>query len=696
MKHRNRPASICGALAALVLLLAFAGAAGAQIPCGASTACLLNPVCQPDGTCGGTILPNTTTCDDLNPCTVNDHCNNGVCQGTNAPASTTCNDSNPCTNNDHCSEGVCQGSTDPAKLNQPCDIGVTHPCILGATCSQPAGMPAAICLPNIKQCPDNDGNKCTIETCDFLSPTGACTTQQNVCGDQCNTASCRTTDGVCINSTPKPNGSTCNDLNICTSPDSCQAGVCVGAAAGGPTSTPTRTATAGGATATRTVTPVSGTATSTRTAASPSPTSAVSGCLGDCDSNNMVSSADVAKIRSTMSLCPCPGGVPGGLASGCAAVPNGCVKADYNGDGCLRAAELTHVLDNVLSQPNGCGAMPGEGSVAARAAGVLQSTTTAFLSMTRVVGSILGPIRNALGGGGGGATTLLDLPFTCPTSGGGTMKCDQEFGGGFPPTVSPPIYTLTLNACKATTSMGRTVTFNGAVTATGQAGEFCGTLPSPLQVATQNLTVEEVGPNGSFSAAFSSFSATVNLSGFDADCIYDDIQMSLSGDMNVVAKNGVGTTVSTTQAHFGMDSMFEVFAFQFGESCVPVQYLAEVSGDITLMTDGSTFAGSYDQYQMTVDATSGNNEVAVDGMVTSPCLGSPVNFLTSDAMVVPAGALCPNAGEVQVEFQPPGDSFFDSIHYGPGSVGIDEGDDGTINKTFNSCVDPTLYVCPSP
>jgi hypothetical protein len=126
--------------------------------------------------------------------------------------------------------------------------------------------------------------------------------------------------------------------------------------------------------------------------------------------------------------------VPGGVAAGCAAAPNGCPAADFNHDGCLRASELTRIVNNVLIDADGCPAMSGTAAPARRSAGVVQSSASAFLILPRVVGAILGPVASFSGGGGGGATSIIDVPVTCPTSGGGNLKCDQDFTGtGFSP-----------------------------------------------------------------------------------------------------------------------------------------------------------------------------------------------------------------------------------------------------------------------
>jgi cysteine-rich repeat protein len=82
-------------------------------------------------------------------------------------------------------------------------------------------------------------------------------------------------------------------------------------------------------------------------------------CLGDCNHDEVTGVDDLARIRAILLACgPCPGGGVGGVAQGCAAVAGAdkqCAAADFNGDGCLSAAELTRVIANVLADPaTGC------------------------------------------------------------------------------------------------------------------------------------------------------------------------------------------------------------------------------------------------------------------------------------------------------------------------------------------------------
>jgi fibronectin type 3 domain-containing protein len=182
---------------------------------------------------------NGAACDDGNACTTNDACSNGACVG---GAALVCNDGNPCTND------TCNPATGCAFFpidGNPCDDG--NACTTSDTCSNGScvGGPAVVC---------NDGNVCTDDSC---NPTAGCVYANNTapCDDG---NACTATDvcqaGACVGTNPvtctaldpchdvgvcnpgtglcsnpiKPNGTECDDGDLCTQTDVCQNGVCVG------------------------------------------------------------------------------------------------------------------------------------------------------------------------------------------------------------------------------------------------------------------------------------------------------------------------------------------------------------------------------------------------------------------------------------------------------------------------------------
>ena len=201
--------------------------------------------CNPDnGNCS--YPPKAGGCEDGDLCTLNDQCNNGACvAGANkicnnppndvqchAPAGDcnpatgvctyakingACNDNNPCTINDQCNNGVCAG------VPMPCNDS-------GTVCKSNDGQ----CINGACVYPDLDG-----ATCDDLD---ACTQTDTCQGGACvgaNPIVCDDHDGdgcyaqgECVNGNcnyPINEGKDCNDGNACLLNDKCQAdGTCKG------------------------------------------------------------------------------------------------------------------------------------------------------------------------------------------------------------------------------------------------------------------------------------------------------------------------------------------------------------------------------------------------------------------------------------------------------------------------------------
>ena len=125
-------------------------------------------------------------CDDGNPCTNGDHCQQGKCVGTQK----NCDDGNPCTD-DFCdtSNGQCMHKNN----SKPCDDG--NPCTLNDYCLNGQCHPG-----KPKQCPDNP--PCKIN--------GNCNPQTGKCDYTYN------------------DGANCDDGDVCTEGTTCSHGICTG------------------------------------------------------------------------------------------------------------------------------------------------------------------------------------------------------------------------------------------------------------------------------------------------------------------------------------------------------------------------------------------------------------------------------------------------------------------------------------
>ncbi len=176
--------------------------------CSDNNPCTLNDTCSA-GQCQGN---GAVDCDDKEPCTI-DACNpaNGAC--THAPGGDVCNDNNPCTTIDKCQNGACVGSAPKA-----CDDGKL--CTTDS-CNTTTGA----CLAAANTVPCDDGSACTTgDTC----KDGACAAGvAKVCsdGNVCTDDSCGSVTGQC---TFAANAAPCDDGDKCTSADACAAKACKG------------------------------------------------------------------------------------------------------------------------------------------------------------------------------------------------------------------------------------------------------------------------------------------------------------------------------------------------------------------------------------------------------------------------------------------------------------------------------------
>lgn len=209
----GNPGSLCsgqcnfGVCAAVAAQCTYGRAAA-----GASN-CMFN-TCNPINAsfCIQVPLPQATTCDDANACTLApDTCDAiGTCVG-GAPKD--CADINVCTT-DTCEPAT--GTCGHADNTAPCDDANT--CTESDVCS--GGM----CTPGMpKNCDDADA--CTAEACD---PVNGCTHTPVSCDDNdpCTTDSCNAATG-CAHA-PAPDGTGCDgDGNSCNGTATCMAGACV-------------------------------------------------------------------------------------------------------------------------------------------------------------------------------------------------------------------------------------------------------------------------------------------------------------------------------------------------------------------------------------------------------------------------------------------------------------------------------------
>jgi len=193
---------------------------GSTIDCDDQNDCTID-LCDPQTGCQSDPVDNAlaVACDDGLVCTLDDVCTDGACVGA----------ADPCDDGDVCTDGTCEEATGCVQSfnSAPCDDGLL--CTVDSVCDQGTcgGGQPNLC---------DDGNECTIDVCDELAgcvwlPTfnPCCTGTVSVCddGDLCTTDICDPNTAECSYAFST---SACNDSNACTTNDTCDQGVCSGAA----------------------------------------------------------------------------------------------------------------------------------------------------------------------------------------------------------------------------------------------------------------------------------------------------------------------------------------------------------------------------------------------------------------------------------------------------------------------------------
>ena len=202
-----------------------------QLACDDGNPCTANACAK--GKCTAK-LSSGGVCNDENPCTKADVCAAGFCHG--APVS--CNDNKPCTK-DWCKAGLgCQHSAltvgscedgDPCTLADSCEDGVcvggkSKPCDDGNPCTKDACTTKGACAHQpLSSVVCDDGNACTVAD---VCKAGVCAGAGKKCedGNACTTNACDPKTQICAF---VPHNGACDDGDDCTPKDVCNGGVCL-------------------------------------------------------------------------------------------------------------------------------------------------------------------------------------------------------------------------------------------------------------------------------------------------------------------------------------------------------------------------------------------------------------------------------------------------------------------------------------
>jgi hypothetical protein len=370
---------ICPLLCAVLVAAVLAAPPSWGQGCSDGNQCTGPDMCS-DGTCTGT--PIAGECDDGNPCTINDTCISGVCQGTPAMGGT-------------CGMAGCEGTCgpngiclpDPEKQGQPCTDGLGE-CTTNDVCL------GTFCFGELKECPDADGNKCTLDVCNIA--TGECMTLGVPPCGECETCN---EQGQCV---PANDGAACDDFNTCTGSGTCQEGICQAGAPIGedtpvtpvatPTATPTDTeapVTPSAPTSTSTPTP-----TITNTVTPGAPTVTDSPTIAPTTTEAPTETATIEAATST------PTGVPTGTAT---ATPTGIPTGTATATATFTPTGIPTGTATATATFTPTGMPTGTATATATATGIPTGTATATATGTPA-GTATATVTATPTGGGATAT----------------------------------------------------------------------------------------------------------------------------------------------------------------------------------------------------------------------------------------------------------------------------------------------------
>ena len=206
--------------------------------CDDGNACTTDVCDVPSGLCSHTVVADNTPCPNASVCDGAETCLAGVCV---AGTLLNCDDGNPCT----------VDSCDPVAGCQPAQAPDGTPCSDPSVCNGQETCQAGACTAGTALTCD-DGNPCTIDTCDAVLGcrhaavgNGISCTDGNACngGETCQNGAC--TPGTALNCddvnpctvdscdaslgcqhAALADGSFCLDGSVCNGSETCQAGIC--------------------------------------------------------------------------------------------------------------------------------------------------------------------------------------------------------------------------------------------------------------------------------------------------------------------------------------------------------------------------------------------------------------------------------------------------------------------------------------
>lgn len=317
--------------------------------------------------------------------------------------------------------------------------------------------------------------------------------------------------------------------------------------------------------------------------------------------------------------------------------------------------------------------------LARRVAGLVVDSGDVFLALPSLlvtVGSL-----PSLGIDTGG----LPLEFPCPDGGTFAYSCRSRLA---PPAI-PPEHRLSFAGCVVVGEGGASLTTDGAIEATGAAGDVCTLASGPIAFVIESLTLVAAGGEATTTVAIDGWSGTLDADAGSGNCDIGAVAATLTGDLATTTVAG-GTTTAGAGAAFAATSLALDIAACDADG-VPLDSLLAVDGAVALAAGEAAVEVEFDAYRFGARVAAEATEVTVDGGIASACLGVPASIATAATMQLPAAAACPASGQVLVTAA----GSTDRVTFAAGAVAIDLGADGGVDDALADCRAPAADPCPA-
>jgi hypothetical protein len=326
---------------------------------------------------------------------------------------------------------------------------------------------------------------------------------------------------------------------------------------------------------------------------------------------------------------------------------------------------------------------PSQVNLATGAVGVLSSTTHLLRALPSLFSLLLANIPSAPEGVG---ADERDMMFDCLFGGSAVLSCRREIE----PESSPPAFVLEFSEC-ISIGAGGLLTLDGSLTVSGQPGDDCASLPAAGHLSIGNLALKAENDLSISVTRFEAIEADTIMGciGESCPCTYNQLEAMLSGGIGFLSSDSSGTPILSVAAVFAEGSEITVVSEQSDELCEAILYRSTTTAEVVLSSDQGTRDLRLTNYQLLSDGLAGEDLLGINGTIASTCLGAALDVETRVPLRIDRGAACPISGQVVV-----GDGLETNlIVYGESGVSIDRADDGSVDQSLVSCLDPLVFLC---